>query len=332
MIQKVMNDALIKIEQANQKEPITPEWWRSSNLGSCMRGRLLGRLFHRVVSPNFDSRTLGVFRMGHITEESVIQLLRQSDDWIIFTQGEMYSEKYNLKGHFDAVLINTNTGKTFLFENKSKNSKAFTFMTGGASLHYKMQWHSYGWMINNSGFKVYSDLNALDILIRDLEKYLELNFFGDIKTSLENALLIAKAEKRALQYVFANKLAEVNSTVDTCEIQVNIKITDGCIMYVSKDDYRIAEFPLNVNDKDLEQAWQFEMDTLNKCWNEQTAPPENEPGAWQTKYCQFCQAGVCQKLTDDGVKSLFELAKDDVASRQFFATVAKLAEQNKSKK
>lgn len=309
MIQKIMNDALKVLEQNNTEEVVVSDWWRSSGLGSCMRGRFLQRLLAGAVLPAYDNRTLGVFRMGHITEESVIELLRQSEDWILFTQGEMEDPQLNLRGHFDAVLININTHQIILGEVKSKNSRAFKYtLKDGAAIHYKMQAHSYMTMINKSGFKIQLSGNEPDILA-----YLEANVefvYGDAKKSIENLILILKAQIRAIQYIKdnPNKMGILRLTDNYFHIQPYEKLKEANIIYISKDDYRIEEFPIMIDDSEVERLWRFEVDLLNKCWRDEVAPPANESGAWQTKYCKYCEAGLCEKLDDkDVVKDLFVL-------------------------
>lgn len=308
-----MNDALVVLEKNNKEEVVVSDWWRSSGLGSCMRGRFLQRLLAGAVLPAFDTRTLGVFRMGHITEESVIELLRQSEDWILFTQGEMEDKNLNLRGHFDALLINTKTHQVLLGEVKSKNSQAFKYtLKDGAAVHYKMQAHSYMSMINKYGFTIKLGGNEPDILA-----YLEANLdlvYGDAKKALENAIIILKAQIRGIEYIknFPNKIGILKTeNLNEYHIQPYEKIKQASIIYISKDDYRIEEFPIMFSDTSIEKLWMFEINLLNECWTNKVAPPKNEDGAWQTKYCSYCKEGLCEKLDDpEAVKGLFEIYEE----------------------
>lgn len=307
MIKQIIKETNKYIQDTKVQSHSPVEWWRSSSLGSCMRGRLLSRLFAGEVTPQYDDTTLGIFQMGHITEESIMHTLRQSKDWVMFTQGKMYSKKYNIKGHFDALLINTKTNQVLLLENKSRNSNAFKFATKEASIHYKMQAHSYLYMINESGFDIEINCSKLNNTINEIQKLIK-NSYGDTKVKLEEALLCATSQYNAIEYADDNRLVTYG---EDDKATINLKVKEAEILYVSKDTYEMLEFPVKLDDKDLAEAWQFEMDTLNYCWRTKTSPiatPKVGSQGWQSKYCQFCKAGQCDQLDDKNItKAMYDI-------------------------
>ena len=257
MIQKIIND--ITTKEFQEERTITSgvgiTGWRSSGLGTCMRGRFLNRLLSGTgIKPEIDTRTLHVFEIGNQVEDWLMNKLSKQNEYQVIQQGEMFDPELNLSGHFDALLYKEGSSDpkdTVLVECKSKHSKAFWYMEKkgeGAQVHHKMQLHSYLYMINKYGYKL------------------------------------------------------PNGTVASSE-----KVASGSILYVSKDDMAMLEYPVFLNDKALEDMWKFEINTLNKCWNDKTCPPANEIGGWQEKYCDFCKVGMCQKLDDKMVKELFSV-------------------------
>ena len=300
---KVYVKAFQKQSEIRQHAPT--EWWRSSSLGSCMRGRLLSRLMAGEVLPEYDDTTLGIFQMGHITEESIIKDILKNPEWLIFTQGEMFSVDYNLKGHFDAVLINKITGECILLECKSRNSNAFKFATKEASMHYRMQAHSYMYMINTVGFKVTCNLNYLESKINNLK----LNTVYEHKEErdlIEQEIIRLEKKLQAIKYVILKGMA--TPIKNTFDFNIKLNIKKAYILYVNKDTYETLEFEVLSNDTELEKAWQFEMDTLNSCWRTKQDPVKTDPSAWQSKYCQFCKAGICQSLDDKNVtKAMYDI-------------------------
>lgn len=260
MIQKLLND-IILAEDKKKREEVTGKGitsWRSSGLGTCMRGRYLDRLLSGTgIKPEHDARTLRVFEMGNQVEDWLMNSLEKQDMYKLYQQIELEDPEYNLTGHLDGYLVQ-NVGVTrevpqeIIVECKSKNSRAFWYMDTkkeGAQVHHKMQLHTYLYMMNKYGGK------------------------------LPDGTVIAPRSGL---------------------------LKGGCVLYVSKDDMAMLEYPVRLDDKELEKMWKYELDTLNKCWKDKTAPPAPEKGSWQQKYCKFCEAGICETLDEAMAKGLWE--------------------------
>jgi len=310
MIQKIIKDTLQNLAEKKAIEMEGVKYkpkslWRSSGLGSCMRGRFITAIMDGKIAPNHDERTEGVFRMGHIVERSLLHTLVRQDDYYVITQGEMENVQMNLSGHFDILLINKKTLEPFLVECKSKNSRAFSYMKDGAQIQHRMQWISYRHMINHFGFSFagtggsYAS-NAI-VKIDALEEVLKLSTGEDFE-NIETELLILKKNYEAFDFLHKQGLV----LFDGSGAELPKSLAEGCIFYISKDDYRIAEYPIKYNDEEARKLFFAEIATLNDCIANKKAPPANEEGAWQSKYCQLCQAGLCQNLNDEIVKQLME--------------------------
>lgn len=64
-------------------------------------------------------------------------------------------------------------------------------------------------------------------------------------------------------------------------------IEEGALIYLSKDDLRMAEFPVFLQDKELQQEV-FDWLTLVKwAWEEKKYPPLAEEGTWQARFCRW---------------------------------------------
>ena len=270
MIQKII-DEVITSETNEQRALVTGlgiTGWRSSGLGTCMRGRYLNRLLSGTgIKPEIDARTLRVFEIGNQVEDWLMKKLNSplQKEWVVYEQVEFFDPELNLSGHCDAYLVNVNgeATKEYICECKSKHSKAFWYMDKkgeGAQVHHKMQLHSYMYMLNKYGGVI-------------------KNPDGSVKLKIEPR---------------------------------GGRLESGSILYVSKDDMALLEYPIFANDTSLEKMWRFEIETLNKCWEDKTAPPPPEAGTWQEKYCEFCKLGLCGTLTDSKVKELFEIKQEPV--------------------
>jgi hypothetical protein len=68
-----------------------------------------------------------------------------------------------------------------------------------------------------------------------------------------------------------------------------LKIENGTIVYISKDDLSIQEYPVKLQDKKLAKEVIDILTLLNKSWKEQNPLllPLPEKGSWQEKWCPF---------------------------------------------
>lgn len=160
MIINLINETTFAKEQAKRvtQESAGITNWRSSGLGSCMRGRFLARILSGTgIKPEIDPRTLRVFEIGNQVETWLMDNLKNHPDYTVYQQVEVEDPARNIKGHIDALIYDKKNGKWFVVECKSRHSKSFWYMDKkgeGASVHHKMQLHSYIAMLNTYGGKI----------------------------------------------------------------------------------------------------------------------------------------------------------------------------------
>jgi len=65
------------------------------------------------------------------------------------------------------------------------------------------------------------------------------------------------------------------------------KINKGKVVYISKDDSAILEYPVFLNDKKLKTQIIDQLEILNESWKEKVPPLPAPNGSWQAKYCNF---------------------------------------------
>lgn len=70
------------------------------------------------------------------------------------------------------------------------------------------------------------------------------------------------------------------------------KISEGRLLYVDRDNFLFEEFPVFLEDKDLEQEVMRQLDVLNTAWkNDKPPEPEplyvNEKPNWKARYCDY---------------------------------------------
>lgn len=68
-----------------------------------------------------------------------------------------------------------------------------------------------------------------------------------------------------------------------------LEIKEGSIIYLSKDDLRIMEFPVYLKDKALELSVMKQVELLNQAWKDKSPYilPLPEKDSWQSKYCRW---------------------------------------------
>lgn len=65
------------------------------------------------------------------------------------------------------------------------------------------------------------------------------------------------------------------------------KIEEGRILYVSKDDLSLLEYPIFLNDVFLKELVEDQLEILNEAWLKQVAPKPAPQGTWMADYCNY---------------------------------------------
>lgn len=297
-----------KIKDENDKSTARIQTsWRSSSLGSCLRGQFANRLFSGEFQVIHDQRTKEVFELGNMIEEKYIQDFLMHPDWLVIQQGEMIDPIRKNSGHFDVMLINKKTYEVIVGETKSKNSRAFTYMDKkgeGAMHHHELQTYSYLDMINQYGFHLPEHLDKAFMDINELAKLNEK----------EREIIEFLTDEYVMKNIVDLKQGKLSADkTQTTIIKFKQPIKYGYILYISKDDQRKLEYPVLYPDTNLQNEYYLEREILNDAWENKKALPPNQAGTWQSKYCNYCNAGICEQLdTDEKVVALFEeIAKNN---------------------
>lgn len=76
------------------------------------------------------------------------------------------------------------------------------------------------------------------------------------------------------------------------------KIHDGLLVYASKDDLAMAEFHLELTNKDIREAIETDIATLKGAWAAQVPPKPSCVGTWMEKYCDY--GSRCKEILESG--------------------------------
>jgi CRISPR-associated protein Cas4 len=72
-----------------------------------------------------------------------------------------------------------------------------------------------------------------------------------------------------------------------------LKIQQGQIVYVSKDDLSILQYPIMLDDEGIGDKVLARIKYLNEAWDKQECPPKLDKSNWECKYCSY--KATCKK-------------------------------------
>lgn len=64
-----------------------------------------------------------------------------------------------------------------------------------------------------------------------------------------------------------------------------LEIEDGRLLYVSKDDLRVAEYQVRLSDGELEEEVMHQLDVLETAWWNKLPPMPPDSKSWLARYC-----------------------------------------------
>lgn len=73
-----------------------------------------------------------------------------------------------------------------------------------------------------------------------------------------------------------------------------LKVEQGSLVYISKDDLTILEYPVSLEDAKLNELMADELFLMNSAWDAALPPPPLPADAWQSKYCSLHELCVHQ--------------------------------------
>src|SRR3990167_1921290 len=71
--------------------------------------------------------------------------------------------------------------------------------------------------------------------------------------------------------------------------------SEGRLIYFSKDDLRVEEFQVFLNDEDLATEVEEELAVLNEAWEKKLAPNPPPQDSWKSKFCRWHGKCVSQE-------------------------------------
>ena len=74
-----------------------------------------------------------------------------------------------------------------------------------------------------------------------------------------------------------------------------LNIEEGRLVYLSKDDLCVLEYPVYLNEAVLEKDVKSELDVLNLSWELKIPPPPAPDKTWQAEYCRWHKQCVKQE-------------------------------------
>lgn len=237
------------------------DMWRGSDMGACARKRI----YHRkkiLPTEELSDRIRRVLEIGNMYHWRYQKLLKKLG-FLIKKEGEIINKEYNYAGHFDALV-----GR----KPAPIDEKDFTFTTdeGEKKIHQE----SYDWAVKKRKEVLKESPDGLPLLLYDFKTQHSRSFdYIKNKPQEEHRLQL-------LSYlIFAREQYP--------------GIEEGRLMYISKDDSRIAEFPIKITPESEKQIKE-ELSYLNLCWKNNILPPQLdeivvEPRRTSPNWkCSFC--------------------------------------------
>jgi len=138
--------------------------------------------------------------------------------------------------------------------------------------------------------------------VRVEDKALDIAGYADlfVKKGKEQKLYEIKSKHSRAFWYMENKKEGANHH-HKMQLWLYLKllnVSEGAILYVSKDDLTLAEYPVLLSDIKLGKEVMKELEILNACWKNKTLPPLAEEGSWQAKFCRFHRQ--CKALEEKG--------------------------------
>jgi len=123
----------------------------------------------------------------------------------------------------------------------------------------------------------------------------KLNFSGywdiwikDLETLEEEIIEVKSKNSRAFWYMEKQgEGAQKQHQMQLWSYLWLTKVERGRIVYISKDDQCILEYPIFRNNEDLKKIVFDQLEILNEAWEKKIPPLPALKDSWQAKYCGF---------------------------------------------
>ena len=246
------------LEEQMKREEKPSEWWRGSDMGSCMRKRIWQRKGIKKTEEItiIQRRTMDVGSMFHWKYQKLFEKL----GLLIEKEGEVIDESLHFKGHFDVLAGGIPEVKKELFEFTNKEGKL--------------------WL----------DSNGYDFAIKLKEK-----IDKEYPNGLPKLLYELKTQ-HSMSFQYIEKKPNEEHFYQLCSYLFFLRekypdIKEGRILYISKDDSRLVEFPIKLT-KEIEDKIINELVMLNDYWKNDELPPQiseidGKSVNWKCRFCPY---------------------------------------------
>lgn len=142
---------------------------------------------------------------------------------------------------------------------------------------------------------------TLEEQVRIKDEALGVSGYADCVVGLPggNKLVYEIKSKHSRSFWYMGKMKEGAMKQHKMQVWVYLKvlgIPEGRILYISKDDLSTLEFPVKLDDADVEKLVMDELAMLNEAWSKKLPPPVLfDSKDWRATYCRFHKSCTTQK-------------------------------------
>jgi len=136
----------------------------------------------------------------------------------------------------------------------------------------------------------------------------KLGVSGKIDLKMDNVLYEIKSKHSKAFWYMLKKDAPMQQHEEQLWTYLYLtNIEKGYIVYVSKDDLAIQEYPVYLENEDIKNSVFTQLKVLNLAWKKELPPPPPEKDTWQSKYCRWHKQCLKQPKYLNIKQNIYEL-------------------------
>lgn len=250
LIQPIWNN-IVREEQV--KPTKSRSHIRSSEIGSPLVDRYYSMMGVTPTNP-FDDRTLRIFDAGRVIEFITMRILAMSgilESQQVWVELQETDDRLKIVGYIDAIIGGVITW---------------------SDARYRIQ-------KNLDDFRLTLDDDLLSRKARDLIDTLSIQFPNGLdRIALECKSINSQAfhKSKKLQDSEGNFIGYFHNKLQLYAYLMMSGISQGILLYVSKDDFSIAEVPVSRNDNTLSASFWDDIDKITYYYRNEIIPPKEQ--------------------------------------------------------
>lgn len=155
------------------------------------------------------------------------------------------------------------------------------------------------WVIELIGKNIESNV-TFETQVRVEDKINNLSGYADMVLEKDNEKIVYEIKSRQSMafwhMVRKGKGANEHHQMQLWAYLKNLNIKEGRLIYFSKDDMAVSEYPIFLNNKNLEKLVMDDLNMMNQALKKKLPPkPIEDKKAWQNKYCGYHKQCTTQK-------------------------------------